>query len=407
MKHRATGLARGLLLAACGVALGRAARADEPPIRALRETIAVSRWYHEVRDVVATPEAVAELTSRLQEARYRVVTLDEPASDPASYLRGSPEVDAVVEGLFREAAARSGMWASVSVRGVEEPRRISGGSAAEVVSRVVAYLRSEEAVTARARAGGAGPEAPTDDRGRYARLVDGGIDALQSGRWEEALAAFRQAASLRQAAGVDDRHLAALHFNMSKCYRAGGDLNAARREIRAALGLDPESLAARNGEARFLLEEGRYDDAIKILRRLAEANPYDPVPHWNLAYAYIQVGDFDQARRHIARVASTGLRLSDEADVLEERLEAAQRGLEESRRREASRAWAQRVALVGLVASGLIALGMTFARRGARGLAGLLSVEKVDRAALLTNVVIAAINAVFGLVSLLVGHLLG
>jgi tetratricopeptide (TPR) repeat protein len=90
------------------------------------------------------------------------------------------------------------------------------------------------------------------------------------GRWEDALESFRKAAELG-GANTDTKNETAI------CLMELGDLNAARKELTAALGEDPENVKIISNLGILALKEGGDDEAAAFFRTVLELDPGDPI----------------------------------------------------------------------------------------------------------------------------------
>lgn len=69
----------------------------------------------------------------------------------------------------------------------------------------------------------------------------------------------------------------------------------------ATLRSDPDSFIARNNLSEILLQQGRYDDAIRLAREALAIEPTNPVGEVNLGYGLLQKGQPDEAIIHCRR----------------------------------------------------------------------------------------------------------
>lgn len=130
-----------------------------------------------------------------------------------------------------------------------------------------------------------------------------GSRAVGHGRFDEAVTAFERAASL-----VPEWTEA--HINAgSTCYQMAQNsaeasralwLSKAEGHFVAALRLAPENVAASLNLAATLHALGRADESLRVLESLAADYPDLRDVHYNLAVAYAQAGDLDQARASVA-----------------------------------------------------------------------------------------------------------
>jgi tetratricopeptide (TPR) repeat protein len=90
------------------------------------------------------------------------------------------------------------------------------------------------------------------------------------GRWEDGLESFRKAAELG-GANTDTRNETAI------CLMELGDLGAARKELTAALGDEPENVKIISNLGILALKEGDDDEAAAFFRTVLEIDPGDPI----------------------------------------------------------------------------------------------------------------------------------
>lgn len=80
-----------------------------------------------------------------------------------------------------------------------------------------------------------------------------------------------------------------------------GDFNAARRSFDRAIEYGPSNALAYNGFGMILQRNGRYEESLEVLSKGLLLNPYSATPflRYNLGYAKIVLGDYDEGMRHI------------------------------------------------------------------------------------------------------------
>ena len=79
-----------------------------------------------------------------------------------------------------------------------------------------------------------------------------------------------------------------------------GKLEEAIEECKKAIEIDPDFGNPYNDIGAYLIELGRYDDAIPWLERAVDAKRYDPrhFPHYNLGRVYLAKEMYNRAREH-------------------------------------------------------------------------------------------------------------
>jgi tetratricopeptide (TPR) repeat protein len=90
------------------------------------------------------------------------------------------------------------------------------------------------------------------------------------------------------------------HTFLGWTYRFQGKLDQAISECKRAIEIDPDFGNPYNDIGSYLIEQGRYDEAIPWLERALAASRYEPrhFPHFNLGRAYIAKANFKLARHH-------------------------------------------------------------------------------------------------------------
>ncbi|MDR2258239.1 MAG: tetratricopeptide repeat protein [Treponema sp.] len=100
-------------------------------------------------------------------------------------------------------------------------------------------------------------------------------------RWEDGAAAFRKAASLREAREPEgdsgDTHAADIRNELAICLMELNDYPGARRELEAALRYDPGNVKVISNLGVLALKTGDDDEAAGFFRTVLELAPHDPV----------------------------------------------------------------------------------------------------------------------------------
>ena len=120
-----------------------------------------------------------------------------------------------------------------------------------------------------------------------------GQDLLTEGRADEARAHLERA--------LTEGENPALASILAASCRQLGDLDAAERWWRAALGWKSDLPGPWLGLGRLALQRGHADQAIDPLNRAAELAPRDPAPVYSLSLAHRQLGDKAEADRFQTR----------------------------------------------------------------------------------------------------------
>ncbi len=89
------------------------------------------------------------------------------------------------------------------------------------------------------------------------------------------------------------------HTFLGWTYHFQGKIDAAIAECKRAIAVDPDFGNPYNDIGSYLIEQGKYDEAIPWLERAIAAVRYQPrhFPHFNLGRAYIAKGQFTRARQ--------------------------------------------------------------------------------------------------------------
>ena len=111
---------------------------------------------------------------------------------------------------------------------------------------------------------------------------------LESTKPEEALAAYRQAATLKP-------HDPEPHLAAGLLLEKGNQFADAEQEYKRALVIDPQSADALTGLANIYMRGRRFTDAEATLRKLVALHPDDPGAHMQLGRMFAIAGQSDDA----------------------------------------------------------------------------------------------------------------
>jgi tetratricopeptide (TPR) repeat protein len=211
-----------------------------------------------------------------------------------SALEGIPfppvdEVEAAVAAQLRAAQTRIADAASGgTVRDLAEAYGDAGQTlqAYEFMDAAEACFRNASRLT------------PADDRWPHLR----GHVSQQTGRYQEAAELYAAARRLRP-----DDHVLSLHIGES--WLALGRLADARQAFQSALSVFPA--AAQAGLGEVALREHKYDEAVTHFNAALERAPAAASIHYSLAMAYRGLGRVDEARAHLDKRGSGGIRAVD------------------------------------------------------------------------------------------------
>ena len=89
------------------------------------------------------------------------------------------------------------------------------------------------------------------------------------------------------------------HTFLGWTYHFQGRLDEAIEQCKRAISIDPDFGNPYNDSGAYLIELGRFDEAIGWLQQATEARRYEPrhFPHYNLGRAYVAKELYGQARK--------------------------------------------------------------------------------------------------------------
>lgn len=192
------------------------------------------------------------------------------------------------------------------------------GKAAEVASQAAAlFPQSAEVVIVRGAANSllGRTDQAHQDFATGARLAPKRPDA----RFFLALTAykegdFKQAITILKQANEDGLQDSDLHYLMAECLvrTDSAKTDTAVAELKQAVQLNPDSVAARTLRGRLLLERGKPAEAVTDLEIASRLNPGSRSAVYNLAKAYRQLGRTEQAEVLFRKLRS------EKPDILQE-----------------------------------------------------------------------------------------
>ena len=95
-----------------------------------------------------------------------------------------------------------------------------------------------------------------------------------------------------------------LHTEMGFLEQESGDIHAADREYRAALAEDPDDGTARGDVAVLFAETGDHATAVRLWKRVFDADPAQAAAGDNLALGECRLGQKGDAEATLERVAA-------------------------------------------------------------------------------------------------------
>ena len=122
-----------------------------------------------------------------------------------------------------------------------------------------------------------------------------GYAAQREGRLEEAVELYRRSVEIEPSAEA--------HTFMGWAFSFQRRYEEAIEACRRAIEVDPEFGNPYNDIGAYLIEMGRWDDAIPWFEKAAAAPRYEPrhFPHFNLARVYIHRFEYDRAVRSLEK----------------------------------------------------------------------------------------------------------
>ncbi len=120
------------------------------------------------------------------------------------------------------------------------------------------------------------------------------------------------------------------HIRLGDALLAGDELEASRRAFEDSLQLDSPEAAGYYGLGKVLAQQGETSDAVRMLEKAAELDPYAGGVHYALAISYRDLGNSDVSNRHLAlseRYEQSDPGLSDEVLAEVEKLRQDQNWL--------------------------------------------------------------------------------
>jgi len=118
--------------------------------------------------------------------------------------------------------------------------------------------------------------------------VDLGIERLDQGQLDEAIAEFEGAIQL-------DPEDAVAHYNLGLAYHGQGQLDEAVAEYQEAIRLNPDLSDAHTNLGAAYTDQGQADKAIAEYTEAIRLNPDDDSAHHNLGLVYAEQGKADEA----------------------------------------------------------------------------------------------------------------
>jgi Tfp pilus assembly protein PilF len=116
-----------------------------------------------------------------------------------------------------------------------------------------------------------------------------------NGDLDGAIAAYKRSIELYPTAEA--------HTFLGWAYSFQGQIDEAIEECEAAIWIDPEFGNPYNDIGVYLIEKGKYDEAIPWLEKAMVAKRYEPrhYPHMNMSRVLVRKGRYEEAARELKR----------------------------------------------------------------------------------------------------------
>jgi tetratricopeptide (TPR) repeat protein len=126
-----------------------------------------------------------------------------------------------------------------------------------------------------------------------------GVKLFQQGSYDAAAQRFRQAMQTEPQNPDSYYNLAAYYHRQGKLQSRAVDLAQAESYYRQCLDRNPNHLECRRGMAVLLVEQGRSEEAFKMMEEWETQNPSLAAPKVELARMFEEFGDKDAAKQHL------------------------------------------------------------------------------------------------------------
>src|SRR5262249_9797686 len=123
-----------------------------------------------------------------------------------------------------------------------------------------------------------------------------GVDLYSRSEYKTAIEMLRTSAEIAPTYALTWAHLGrALTANASLELGGHSQYEEAQRAYERALSLNPSLIDARVFMANMLIDTGRVEDSVPLLRDALRTNANHPEVHWELGYAYRFGGMLDES----------------------------------------------------------------------------------------------------------------
>ncbi len=127
-----------------------------------------------------------------------------------------------------------------------------------------------------------------------------GVRLFEQARFTEAMDRFERAIAADPTAGDGYYNLAATYHRIGAANGRKADRTQAERYYYLCLDRSPDHRECHRGLAVLLVEQGRSEEAFRLLESWAAKNPALPDPKIELARLSEEFGDRDAAKQHLA-----------------------------------------------------------------------------------------------------------
>ncbi len=142
-------------------------------------------------------------------------------------------------------------------------------------------------------------------------LLQEAFQAQTEGDYDHAVELYEKSIAIQPTAEA--------HTFLGWTFHFQGKLDAAIEHCKRAIEIDPDFGNPYNDIGAYLIELGRYDEAIPWLERATEAKRYDPrhFPYFNLGRAYLAKEMYARARENFQKALKIEPRYTLARDALE------------------------------------------------------------------------------------------
>jgi len=131
-----------------------------------------------------------------------------------------------------------------------------------------------------------------------------GVQLYQQGQYQQAASVFRQSIQSDPWNADGYYNLAATQYRLGRANNSSGDLQQAENLYHQALDRNPNHQPAYRGLTVLLVQQGRTDDAITMLRGWSQRSPELAAPKIELARLAEEFNQFDTAQEYLLEAAS-------------------------------------------------------------------------------------------------------